>query len=258
MCISYISISIGWRLISIPFRANSYNFFPPTFFAEYMGGICVFFPKKVEIIFSILPFVSGDRRGGSRFIFPVSSYVSLISPSFSVASYVLSNALNWSNCFVAFRPMPTIRRPVAKGSNVPEWPIFLIPVFFRKCPTTSWLVQSFGLSMRRNPDDCRVIVCMCWPKCCGCTMLKLSRGVWRFPWSRNGESRRLLGESLQRMSWVSSRRSVSYAVRCEVSLALLRLSSETGLPAFRITTGPMRAGNLLYSDRFSLFFCLQK
>ncbi|WP_391591819.1 hypothetical protein MCAV_07980 [[Mycoplasma] cavipharyngis] len=41
--------------------------------------------------------------------------------------------------------MPIINKPVANGSKVPPWPIFLTPKKCFKNETTSWLVQWIGL-----------------------------------------------------------------------------------------------------------------
>src|SRR5437879_2332364 len=59
--------------------------------------------------------------------------------------------MSFSESFVA-RPRRRMRRPVALGSRVPQWPTFLMRNWRRTFSTMSWEVGPAGLSIRRAPS----------------------------------------------------------------------------------------------------------
>src|SRR3982751_1639453 len=79
------------------------------------------------------------------------SWVLVAEPSVSVPTYSLSSLINRSWTFV---PRPIVRRssPVAMGSSVPQWPLFLLPSCRRAIATTSCEVMPSALSTRRTPS----------------------------------------------------------------------------------------------------------
>src|SRR6059058_486787 len=84
-------------------------------------------------------------------ISPSRSCVLVAEPSVRVPTYSLSSLISKSCTFV---PRPIVRRsrPVAIGSSVPQWPIFLIPSCRRASATTSCEVIPSALSTRRTPS----------------------------------------------------------------------------------------------------------
>ena len=114
----------------MPALAMSQSFLPPTFKAEYIGGICFDGPMKERIASlnsSIVMLTSF-----SSMTCPLISWVSVVMPSFISATY----SFGMSHSFVA-DPMHTGSTPVASGSRVPVCPIFLIFVMPLSFATTS-------------------------------------------------------------------------------------------------------------------------
>ena len=66
------------------------------------------------------------QRSSSAITSPSGSCESVATPNRAVASYSLSRPVRYSRRRVA-RPIPSTRRPVAKGSSVPAWPTLLNP-----------------------------------------------------------------------------------------------------------------------------------
>src|SRR6266403_2206238 len=82
---------------------------------------------------------------------PWRSCVSVVTPSTNVPAYSLSSLMSRSCTFVP-RPIVSSNRPVAIGSSVPQWPIFLVPSFRRVNATTSCDVIPSALSTSRMPS----------------------------------------------------------------------------------------------------------
>src|SRR5438477_7076874 len=82
---------------------------------------------------------------------PARSCVSVATPRTNVPAYSLASLTSRSCTFV---PRPTVSRsrPVAIGSRVPQWPIFLVPSFRRATATTSCDVIPSALSTSRTPS----------------------------------------------------------------------------------------------------------
>src|SRR6266566_6224387 len=82
---------------------------------------------------------------------PCRSCVSVVTPSTNVPAYSLSSLMSRSCTFV---PRPTVNRsrPVAIGSRVPQWPIFLVASFRRASATTSCDVIPSALSTSSTPS----------------------------------------------------------------------------------------------------------
>ena len=83
-------------------------------------------------------------------ILPVVSNVSVLIPNLIVATYSLYSDVSNSHSLVVL-PTHTTRTPVAIGSKVPVWPIFLVISILVNLLTTSHDVKSIGLLIRRIP-----------------------------------------------------------------------------------------------------------
>src|SRR5437660_5541590 len=82
---------------------------------------------------------------------PCRSWVLVVVPRVSVPTYSLSSLINKSCTFVP-RPIVNKSNPVAIGSSVPQWPIFLNPSCRRRSATTSCEVMPSALSTSRTPS----------------------------------------------------------------------------------------------------------
>src|SRR5208283_3974670 len=99
--------------------------------------------------------ISFSVRGGTGFsamTSPSASCESVETPSSIVPSYVLSSDIRRS-CSLVARSSTRMSRPVAAGSNVPQWPTFRNPKWRRTRSTTSWEVIPDGLSTNRTPSN---------------------------------------------------------------------------------------------------------
>ena len=113
-----------------------------------MGGIWRISPRNPAraASTSARPAAAGRRAS----TVPVLSWVSVTTPSLSPATYSLRDSAANSTARVA-RPTKTGSTPVAMGSRVPAWPTRRSRRMPRTLATTSWEVQSWGLSMTIIP-----------------------------------------------------------------------------------------------------------
>ena len=81
---SWMVTGRGWRSTCLPFRARSHSFWPLTFRAEYMGGICMISPRKRSSTAVSCPGVTLTSRRKSTV--PVVSSVSVATPRSSSVS----------------------------------------------------------------------------------------------------------------------------------------------------------------------------
>ena len=91
--------------------------------AEYIGGICIYSPKKESSTFTSSSLVT--HTFDSDKTVPVISRVSVVIPRRTVAIYLLSLSKTKLVSLVAL-PISTGKTPVAKGSSVPVWPTRLV------------------------------------------------------------------------------------------------------------------------------------
>src|SRR6266850_5337143 len=116
-----------------------------------MGGVCSIRPsnpcRASRTVSSVIP--STGRVSNVR---PALSWVSVVSPNRTTASYSFSPSLTKLAILVA-SPMQIGSTPVAVGSSVPVWPQRLLlnrPLTRR---TTSKLVGPLGLSITTTPES---------------------------------------------------------------------------------------------------------
>src|SRR5207237_8043185 len=126
--------------------------------AEYIGGVCSTSPTKAcrasRTVSSVIP--STGRVSNVR---PALSWVSVVTPKRTTASYSFSPSLTKLAIFVA-SPMQIGSTPVAVGSSVPVCPqrLALKRPFTRR--TTSKLVGPLGLSTTTTPESsCAILQC---------------------------------------------------------------------------------------------------
>ena len=130
---------------SLPSRTKSYARLPSTLIALTEEGIWVISPVSFAISASICEAVMACADAVNT-ASPSASSVWVAAPSRMVARYCLS--LPEMNCRSFVPPStPSTNRPVAIGSRVPAWPIFLVPKMPRSLATTSWLVHPGCLSI---------------------------------------------------------------------------------------------------------------
>src|SRR4051812_5710366 len=139
------------RSTSSPARASSYSRFPSTFRAEYIGGVWVTRPTNPASASrarsSVKP--SSGRVSRTR---PAASWVSVICPNRTVASYSFSpSAMNPATLVAS--PTQIGRTPVAVGSRVPVCPQRLTLNSPFSLRTTSNEVGPLGLLTTTTPDS---------------------------------------------------------------------------------------------------------
>ena len=139
---------LSFRSTVSPRLAALYRRSPLTLMALYMGGICVISPTIAAASFKSASSVTCSH-GARSSTSVAASWLGVPSPSRNTPVYTLSMPVKLSTIFVAL-PTHKIKRPVASGSSVPQWPTFFTPnfrVIDRVFPTTSNEVQPLGLSM---------------------------------------------------------------------------------------------------------------
>ncbi len=132
-----------------PLRAASYSLRPPTFTAEYAGGVCRDSPMSAVIAERTSSSV--DVTGRSAVTSPSASSVVVSTPRRADPSYVFGRSPRNRSNRVA-RPTPRTSSPVAIGSSVPACPTFRVPSVRRTTSTTSCDVIPPGLSTSSSPS----------------------------------------------------------------------------------------------------------
>src|SRR5699024_12858302 len=116
--ILYIITFRSGRSISMFSRAYSYNFFPFTLIAEYIGGICIISPVNDASTCLISSSVGTESNVFSSTVSPSASSVVVLLPKNTSAIYCLCKGNKNEIIFVA-SPTQIGNTPSTEGSNVP-------------------------------------------------------------------------------------------------------------------------------------------